>query len=1196
MAPGDPPESGDSTGSQAASLPANVSASSGSSVRPSPGTGVATSTGGAHTGSLTESTFDPGGKSVSGSTEDRQSPAAEPEEAQEPAGARAATGRSVTVVSRDGLTAPASTSDTSDTSGTAERPGDRSNVSKRLPGVHRHMTDPTSSADPDVVRAPSLRPDAVRSTRSFDPEPAPTVTARSVAVAIDRHEASAPDTLQPQRAQPTAAAPRDPIGVVTAAIAGVVNSIVNPFAGSTPETPVEPPWTWALLAFARRERIGAAPAVATMLNPVAVATEPVVAQTDTVSAIPQTPPLAALQEMPIVGPALVTPIVAGIHQVPVIGDMLHPLIGYPVQIGSPAGAPAPRDVMVTSFDGTPIYTHFMPATGLAPGQTAPTIFMGPGLGELGSTNAYSESLSGNSAGGVDILQLRQAGYNVVTWDPRGSGRSGGELQIDDPAFEGRDVSSIVSWVAQQPEAQLDAAGDPRMGMVGASYGGGIQLVTAARDHRVDAIVPTVAWNSLNSSLYKNDAVKTAWGAILSATLLGSGANVNPQIYDMVVRGALTGMLNPADEEFLAERGPDYLLEDINAPTMLVGGTVDTLFTLQETHDTAVVLMDNGVPVKVMWSCGGHGVCDTGSTDTTVVEQRTLQWLDRYVKGDESVSTGPQFEWVDQHGQWLASDAYPVVQGPALLASTNSAGTLALVPVLGGSLPGFVFGNRAINALNLEVPAPSTTTHIVGAPELTLTYSGIGTSRHVYAQLVDDTTGLVLGSQVTPMPVTLDGQTHTVTIPLEQVAHTLKPGETVSLQLVPSAGTYVTPWGAGVLNVSNMQLSLPTAADVSAASAAKGIEVGFWAGEERLDDGGQPAPIDGDAYWAPRDLSQFTPELWDVLERNETPVYFNMRYMRDFGPVPEGRGPYNELLPIMQEANARGVPIWGWVTVPPDDGYFAHEGGAAIQQEAIASAEDWMAANGVAVAGYVVDVEPPARIISDLREVQAGNFLGLFEIYADAINPAKQRQGWDDYVALVDWAHARGLKVAATAPPFAIDDNNDGTMALQDATDVILPPADWDGVFIQAYRNELDMFGDPGPGIVHSYFTSARHQYGSAADISIGTPGETGYLDAASMVKDIRLLATLGGRHVPVYTLERTAEQFGPAGIEQIVTQVAPYTGWEAVAAQANVISPLVFLQRGVLELMDVLATVMTPVVTTAQGNPQLPNTFPPIRV
>ena len=78
--------------------------------------------------------------------------------------------------------------------------------------------------------------------------------------------------------------------------------------------------------------------------------------------------------------------------------------------------------------------------------------------------------------------------------------------------------------------------------------------------------------------------------------------------------------------------------------------------------------------------------------------------------------------------------------------------LPLIPYLGGSgLPVIPLGFKAINAVNLTVPAAATTTYIVGAPELTLTYSGTGSSRHVYAQLVDDTTGLVLGNAVDPGP-------------------------------------------------------------------------------------------------------------------------------------------------------------------------------------------------------------------------------------------------------------------------------------------------------------------------------------------------------------------------------------------------------------------------------------------------------------
>jgi ABC-2 type transport system ATP-binding protein len=78
------------------------------------------------------------------------------------------------------------------------------------------------------------------------------------------------------------------------------------------------------------------------------------------------------------------------------------------------------------------------------------------------------------------------------------------------------------------------------------------------------------------------------------------------------------------------------------------------------------------------------------------------------------------------------------------------------------------GSEAINAINLKVdkpasPNPEAPIQVVGAPTVTLHYSGLGASRNVYAQLVDDKTGRVLGNILTPIPVKLDGTSREITV-------------------------------------------------------------------------------------------------------------------------------------------------------------------------------------------------------------------------------------------------------------------------------------------------------------------------------------------------------------------------------------------------------------------------------------------------
>ncbi|HEX5142843.1 MAG TPA: X-Pro dipeptidyl-peptidase (S15 family), partial [Mycobacterium sp.] len=141
----------------------------------------------------------------------------------------------------------------------------------------------------------------------------------------------------------------------------------------------------------------------------------------------------------------------------------------------------------------------------------------------------------------------------------------------------------------------------------------------------------------------------------------------------------------------------------------------------------------------------------------------------------------------------------------------------IIPVFGGSGPskatlpyGWADGSRAPIAINTTVSA-GVATQIVGSPEVTITYSGLGTSSHIYAQLIDNNTGLVVGNLVTPVSVRLDGQVHTVTVQLEAIAQTMAAGDSLTLQLVGSATAYENLTSFGFINVTSISLSLPTVA-------------------------------------------------------------------------------------------------------------------------------------------------------------------------------------------------------------------------------------------------------------------------------------------------------------------------------------------------------------------------------------------------
>lgn len=482
----------------------------------------------------------------------------------------------------------------------------------------------------------------------------------------------------------------------------------------------------------------------------------------------------------------------------------------------PAGAVA-RDQAVSSFDGTRISTTFLPAEGLKPGERAPTVLQTHGWGLVRTENP--DAPSNEQTGVVGLGPLRRAGFNVLTWDSRGFGESGGTVQVDSREFEGRDVQALLDWLATQPEALLDAPGDPRAGMQGPSYAGGIQLVAAGIDRRIDVIAPDIAWHSLTSALNRDGLAKFGWGSALlgvgtpTSAVLGLFSPYGPEtglLPPELVRAAADGLatnrFSPVVDAYLEARGVGDLVERIRVPTILTQGTADTLFTPSEAMRSYEILRRNRVPVKMVWFCGGHGVCLTGNVPT--VERTVIPWLRRWLHRDETVDTGPRFEWVADDGKLRTAADFPLAPGPELAA--EGAGTVVLSPadVVSGVL---VAARPGLAGVRVPLPTPPAPVDVAGEPEVSITYSGIGATadEHVFGQLVDEDRDVVVGNQTTPFPVVLDGVQRTVTRRLEGVAMRLEPGRRYRFELVGGSNVYGAPRSAAVVTVTRARIVVPT---------------------------------------------------------------------------------------------------------------------------------------------------------------------------------------------------------------------------------------------------------------------------------------------------------------------------------------------------------------------------------------------------
>ena len=467
------------------------------------------------------------------------------------------------------------------------------------------------------------------------------------------------------------------------------------------------------------------------------------------------------------------------------GRLLSALFASSLVAGAAATAlTAPAQAADTGFTVTTL--HFKTVVGPKDNQVCDII------GDLYVPNTASETspvpaiLTTNGFGGSkdDQAGMGEAfasrGYAVLTYSGLGFGGSDCKITLDDPDYDGKAASQLVSYlggadgiaytddthttpapaltvVAKDTTTHLGTteANDPRVGMVGGSYGGQVQYAAASVDPRIDTIVPIVTWYDLSYSLAPNNtsqtvgvttstagSAKLVWALGFSALGIVNGLQnlptdpmriiPCPNFADWVCPGLVlagtTGATDPATTAKLRHASVTSYISKIKVPTLIMQGQNDTLFNLNEGVAAYESLKQQGTPVKMVWLNGGHsgdpapGEIDFSAPDpaTQHLAKRALDWFDHYLKDDASASTGPEFtyfrDWIDYSGNaapaYASSTAYPVgtstkfyLGGTSLTTSASDvskAGQTFLTTVAG--LP---TSNDVADVVGMSLPVPVT---------------------------------------------------------------------------------------------------------------------------------------------------------------------------------------------------------------------------------------------------------------------------------------------------------------------------------------------------------------------------------------------------------------------------------------------------------------------------------------------------------
>lgn len=322
------------------------------------------------------------------------------------------------------------------------------------------------------------------------------------------------------------------------------------------------------------------------------------------------------------------------------------------------GVAIQRNVGITMSDGVElsanIYRPSDPTTGEPAAGKFPVILT---LTPYGKSTAETDPTSAALGMGL-VPQLVDAGYVQVVVDVRGTGSSQGTWSFEQPR-ESVDAAAIVAWVASLPYSTGN------VGMIGASYGGLDQLLTAGRigpGSALKAIMPIIPGDDMYRDVIASGGIPNP----LVATMYDASNGVQNQAH--AIQDGLSTISSASDVAPLVSVLLQHLggIEALPATDLITGGPAsydNSYWANQRVHDVLGGVVANGIPAMIL---GG--------------------WRDAFQRGEPLIYAGLQNAAAKRPidapmtPTQKVSPNYQLVQGPWYHATLGQTGSTPLLDV------------------------------------------------------------------------------------------------------------------------------------------------------------------------------------------------------------------------------------------------------------------------------------------------------------------------------------------------------------------------------------------------------------------------------------------------------------------------------------------------------------------------------------